>query len=270
MTVILVTQEIGSRGDEVAAGIAACLGFELVQGEGIEQCLAERMQISKCTVHRLLEGNASLVERWMVDPRRLLRCMKAEVVKLAARGNIVVRSWGAAALLRPIRHVICVHVYAPARAQLLPPAAKSGAMVPCRRLQRRGAKMSRWLSGEREALEHYDLVLNTERIPLDECVEQVRRLAQGPQFQPTAASRAMLASLGQEACNDALLISDSGAERAAQALEVDVGSDTIRLSPTMSSEEAIARVEQHLRGTKARAALAAHGSGLQLFIGTMP
>lgn len=263
MTVILMTQDIGSRGDEIATGIAACLGFQLVHRKRMEQHLAERLQISGCTVRRFLEGDASLVERWMIGPHRLVRYMAEEVVKLAAQGNTVVQSWGATTLFRSIQHVICVHVCAPARSQLSTPAGKSGGMTLCRRSQRSGAKMRRWLiASSCEGLEYYDLVLNAERIPVDECVEQVRRLAQSPHFQPTAASRAMLANLGREACNDRLRFSDLGVERAAPALEVDIGSDMIKMSPAMSSEEVIARIEQHLHGKKDRAAVAVHRSSL--------
>ncbi len=124
--------------------------------------------------------------------------------------------------------------------------------------QGNGAKMRRWLFARNcEGIECYDLVLNTERMPVDECVEQVRRVAQSPKFQPTAASQAILANFGQEGYNNSLLISDLYARRSAPVLEVHVGSDTIRLSQGMSSEEAIARVEQHLRGRGDRAALAA-------------
>ena len=121
-----------------------------------------------------------------------------------------------------------------------------------------GAKLRRWLFARNcEGIECYDLVLNTERIPVDECVEQVRRVAQSPHFQPTAASHAMLANFEQEDYNKPLLISDLCAGRSAPVLEVDVGGDTIRLSQEMSSEEAIARVEQHLRGKSDRTGLAA-------------
>ena len=82
MTVILLTQEANSRGDQIAAGLSACLGFELVRQEQIEQRVAERMQVSKLSVRRLLEGNASLVETWSIGSSRLVRYEAEEVVKL--------------------------------------------------------------------------------------------------------------------------------------------------------------------------------------------
>ena len=192
MTVILLTQEANSPGDQVAAELATCLGLELVRQEQIEQRVAERMGVDKQSVRRLLQGNASLVEAWTIGPNRLVRYLAVEVVKLAARGNIVIQTWKATNPLRVIGHVVCVHVCAARRPAL---TRTSGTAVPDRRSPRSCAGLRSWLlAGGWDDFEHYDLALNTERIPLDECVEQVRRLAQGSHFQPTAASRAMLAS----------------------------------------------------------------------------
>src|SRR6185437_14569299 len=43
--------------------------------------------------------------------------------------------------------------------------------------------------------EHYDVVLNTKRVPVDECVSEVLTLARAPQFEETERSRATLADL---------------------------------------------------------------------------
>jgi hypothetical protein len=112
MTVILITQEIGSRGDEVAAGIAECLDLELVHRERLERCVAERTQIDEATVQRIFKGNTSLLERWVIDERRLSRCMQEEIVRLAVRGDVLVQTWRTVPLLRLIKHVVCVHVCA--------------------------------------------------------------------------------------------------------------------------------------------------------------
>jgi cytidylate kinase len=255
MTVILLTQEPNSPGDQIAAGLAASLRFELVRKEQIEQHVAEQMQVSQRTVRRLLEGNASLVERCMILPNRLVPCMAEEVVKLAARGNIVVESCGMTNRLRHIRHVVCVRVCA-ARSRLPKTAVNCSRIVRHPQSHRGHTKLRRWWSAHnREDFDHYDLVLNTERIPVDECVEQVLRLARSPQFQPTAASHALLARLEQDMCKD-FPVHDLDTERAAQVLQVDVAGDTIILPTTISSEEAIARVERHLRGRNNRGAVA--------------
>jgi hypothetical protein len=259
MTVILLTQEANSRGDQIAVGLSARLGFELVRQEQIEQRVAERMHVSVPTVRRLLEGNASLIETWLIGSNRVVRFAAEEVIKLAARGSIVVQSWTATNYLRLIGHVVCVRVCA-ARPQLPALTGTSVTVVQHPPLSRGRAGLRCWpFAANRDDSEYYDLVLNTALMPVDECVEQVRRLAQGSQFQPTSASRAMLASFAMEAFEVSLSILGSSATRFAPVLEVDVDGDTIRLSTPVSNEEAIARVEQHLRGRKDCPSFATHG-----------
>src|SRR5262249_37547598 len=47
--------------------------------------------------------------------------------------------------------------------------------------------------------EHYDLVLNTERLSVDECVEEVLSIVRSPKFAETGASRARLEDLALSA-----------------------------------------------------------------------
>ena len=59
-------------------------------------------------------------------------------------------------------------------------------------------------------------------------------------------------------------LSARGNGRARSALVVEVAGNTIRLAPAMSSEEAIARVEQHLRGRSARTAASDQGPSVAM------
>ena len=242
MTVILVTQETGSRGDEVAAGIAACLGLELVTREQIEQRVAERLQISEFTLRRLLHGTASVVERWTIGRRRLVRCMAGEVVSFAGRGNVVVQSWGRTALRRRVRHAICVHVWA-SREQDTPRPK-----IPLCYKAQPGTRSS-WIGAKCGDPDSYDLVFDTKRTLVEECVGEVRRLAQTSQLLPTSTSHGALASVVRE-----------NRIRKAPVLEVEVARDRITLPIATSGEEAIARVERHLRGKKDHGDLAGLGS----------
>jgi hypothetical protein len=248
MTVIVVTQQTGSRGKEVASGVAVQLGFVLVTQDRIEQLLAEHLGVTKCRVHRLLEGDATIAERWRIGPQRLMRCMGNEITNLAAQSNAVVQGWGATTAFCSMRNVMCVHVRASAQRT---PTTSSGArrtMDVTRLCRENCAEMRRWPPARHcDAMECYDLVLDTERMSIDECVEQVRRAAQNPNFLPTRTSQTRPEGSGQE---------DFCTKRSASALEVRVGGDTIKLTQGMSSEEAIARVEQHLRGRSDRTAIA--------------
>ena len=64
-------------------------------------------------VHRFLEGEASLFERWKIDRNRLSRYTAEEILALAAKGNVLIRGWGASYLLRSVPHVVSVRICAP-------------------------------------------------------------------------------------------------------------------------------------------------------------
>jgi len=74
----------------------------------------------------------------------------------------------------------------------------------------------------------YDLVLNTGRVSVESCIEQVIALSRRPEFQPTTASAAQLANLALQArIRSALKANEDTAEVSVTA-EVDGGAVTLR------------------------------------------
>ena len=94
MTVIAMTREIGSLGKDVATGVAAALGLDVVHHELVEHHVAEKLKTSDALVHRYLDGDASFIERWRIDGAKLSRFTAEEVLEQAGRGNVVIRGWG--------------------------------------------------------------------------------------------------------------------------------------------------------------------------------
>src|SRR5712692_8969673 len=113
MVVIAMTREMATLGKDVAAGLAERLGLTVVHHELVEHDIAERAGIRESEVHRFLEGEASLFERWKIDSKRLSRYTAQEILELAVKGNVLIRGWGATYLLRSVPHVICVRICAP-------------------------------------------------------------------------------------------------------------------------------------------------------------
>ena len=74
----------------------------------------------------------------------------------------------------------------------------------------------------------YDLVLNTDRLSVDSCVEQIRLLASRPEFQETAESRATLANMTLEARVRAALKSNAATHDTNITIESSSGRVTLR------------------------------------------
>ena len=200
MAVIAMTREMATLGKDVAAGVAERLGLAVVHHELVEHEIAERTGLRESEVHRFLEGEATLFERWKIDRQRLSRYTAEEILELAVKGNVLIRGWGATYLLRLVPHVVCVRICAPAafREQvLMRRLGIDDAALARREIERNDAAhngtMQRifgvnWLDATL-----YTIVLNTERVPVEDCIQQIVALARSPAFQETAQSRAALA-----------------------------------------------------------------------------
>jgi hypothetical protein len=106
MTVIAMTSEIGSFGLDVAAGLAAWLGLGIIQSDIVANSIAARLRVDESAVLHYVSGSASLLERWQIDRRKLFHYAAEEILRLAQRGNVLIKGWGVATLLRDLPGVI--------------------------------------------------------------------------------------------------------------------------------------------------------------------
>src|SRR5262245_15829018 len=113
MTVILVTQDHGVRGPQIAASIAADLGLDLVSQEQLGQLVAARMHIKLEALRHLIEARPPLFTRWLGERRRLAFYTAEEVARLAQQGDVVIESWKPMAAVGGITHGIRVHIGEP-------------------------------------------------------------------------------------------------------------------------------------------------------------
>jgi cytidylate kinase len=203
MPVIAITREMGSLGKDVARGVSEALGVPLIYHEIIDH-LADRMRLRKSHVMRLLDGRAGLLERMTADQTSLSIFAAEEIVNAALQGNgAVIRGWGATQLLKDMPSVVCVRVCAPfeVRKQRMlerlgtPDAEKVAAEIRDND-EAHAAIMLRHFGVDFADPEQYDLVLNTHRVSVAECVDQILRLARSAPFAETDAARQKLKDLG--------------------------------------------------------------------------
>ena len=202
MPLIAMTREMGSLGRDVAAGVAQRAGRRVVYHEIIEP-IANKMRLRKSHVERFLEGKSGLWERLTTDRTSLSIFTADETFRFLRDGTTgVIRGWGAVHLLREVPHVIRVRVCAPLEVRVQ------------RMMERLGTDNRAAVQSEIEMSEEahtaitrrhfgvnwrdpelYDLVLNTARISVDECIEEVDALARKPRFQETPESQRMVDDL---------------------------------------------------------------------------
>jgi cytidylate kinase len=205
MPVIALTQEMGSLAKDVALRLAESGGLAVMRNEVVEN-VAGRMHVPASLIRRLREGKAGLVERLSTDKERVALYTAEEVFAQALRGNVILRGWGATCLLRPVRHVVRVRVTRPFDQRMawlmehLGTDNREAAEAEVRRSDTAHAsRMNAQFGVTWGDPLLYDLVLNTERVSIDSCVEQILHLSRRPEFQETPESRAILDGLALSA-----------------------------------------------------------------------
>lgn len=216
MPVIAITREMGSLGRDMALGLAEELGLTLVQHEVVEH-VADKMHVGASAVNRFLEGEAGLMERWRIDRKRVSLFTAEEIFELASKGDVLIRGWGAAHLLRPVSHVLSVRVCAPMTKRIHVMMERIGIQDPDtarREIERNDAAHTKTMTDlghvDWQNPLHYDLVINAEQISVVAGIAMIKQLIEDPAFAETDESRARLADLKLEAAIQAALKSHDG------------------------------------------------------------
>jgi cytidylate kinase len=202
MPIVAITREMGSLGKDVASGLGHSLNLPIYYHEVVEP-LADRMRVRKSHVIRLIDGTAGLLERLTADKTSMAIYSADEIFELALQGEgAVIRGWGATHLLRDVPHAICVRVCAPLglrkrrmmdRLQTDDDATVS-VEIHCND-EAHTAIMRRNFGLQWTDPENYDVVFNTQRVSVEECVEEVCRLVKSNAFGETTDSRRQLKDL---------------------------------------------------------------------------
>jgi cytidylate kinase len=249
MAIVAITREMGTLGKDVATGLGRALNLPVIYHEVIDH-LADRMRVRKSHVVRMLDGSAGLLERLTADKTSMAIFSADEIFDLVSKnGGAIVRGWGATHLLREVPNAVCVRVCAPKalRKQRMMERLDTdddGAVSEEIRMndEAHTAIMKRHFGLNWTEPEHYDLVLNTERVAVDDCVEEVLGLVRSPEFADSEEARKQLQNLALAARVKAALRRSSETRSGRLEVSCDDGEVTLIGDPG-STEEKLAAVE---------------------------
>jgi cytidylate kinase len=255
MAVIAMTREMATLGKDVTEGLAKRLGIEVVHHELVEHDIAERSGMRESEVHRFLEGEASLISRWRIDRHKMSRYTAQEILELAAKGNVLIRGWGATYLLRSVPHVVSVRICAPMRFRIRVLMKRMGIADPAaaqREIERNDAThngtMQRMFGIEWMDASLYAVTLNTARIPTEDCVEHIVQLCESEAFRETEQSRTELMDQLIEVRVRSMLDRHFAANLHVVGIDVRVKDKVVVLSGAISDENLIAEVVRKVHG----------------------
>jgi len=202
MPLIAMNREIGSLGKDVATGLEQALGMKIRHHEIIDH-LANRARLRKSHVISFLEGKQGLLERLRTDEVSLRILTADEIMSLAESGEpVILRGWGATALLKEVPHAVRVCVSASRRTRVRRMMERLNTddeekveHIVDQNDESARAVMRRHFHSEPRDINEYDMGFNTDRVSVERCVDEVVKMVKSPEFSETSASRAQLANV---------------------------------------------------------------------------
>jgi cytidylate kinase len=257
MPVIALTQGMGSLAQDIAEQLAAELNLATLQHE-IAERVAEKMHVSRSLINRLRGGKAGTIERLRTDRHAMALYSAEEVLEAAAKGNVVIRGWGATQLLRPVPHVPCIRIMRPFDKRVdwlmnqIDTDDRSVAEAEIQRSdQANASRMHDQFGVEWNQPVLFDLVLNTDRLSVDTCVQMIKALLVRPEFAETEASRALLQGMALSARVRAALRADDDTDGVDITIDTVDGTVTLRGIVAADAEKlAAARVTAGVAGVQ--------------------
>ncbi len=175
MNIITITREYGAGGGEVARRLAEALGWELLDRELLHQA-AEVEHVPDAELERLDEKAITMADRFRLHPphQKYLHGLKRAAEGAAARGSVILVGRGARHLLGERPDAFHVRLVAPKPWRARRMAQLEGwsfeeAVARVTETDRiRGLFTSYFFGEKANQPAQYDLVFNTERVPLDD------------------------------------------------------------------------------------------------------
>lgn len=248
MSIVAISQTLGSLGDEIGRALARTLGYELADREIVLQA-ADRFGEGVRALQHFTDEKPTLWEHFRETRERYLAYVEAIVWELAARDDVVLVGRGGPFLLTPVRHALRVRITAPegVRARRL----ETDYAVPLeavRHSDRERAARVRFLYHlDWDDPLCYDLVLNTEHLPVPDGARIVREALRSERYQPTDAARRDVRDRAATAGARAVLLADPVTRGLFFQLSPTCADGRLSIGGTVDREELRDAVEALLR-----------------------
>lgn len=191
MTVVVMTREMGTLGKEVAREFAKRKNYSVVHHELVRDSRERAAMEEESEVYRFLEGTEAETDAWRNNHSGDGYLTPAEVLELAAKGDVLIRGWGATRLLKSVPNVLSVRVCAPMDFRVAVMKDRLGVDERTARREIRrsdaahGRAFLRFFQNDWRAAENYDLVLNTSHVSPSDCAEILLNAADSLSFGET-------------------------------------------------------------------------------------
>ena len=239
MTVVAMSETVGSGGTEIGRALAVALGWEFADraiitkaaesfGEGVEE------------LKHAIEEKPTLWDRFRQSQQRYAAYVEAIVLEFAARDNVVLVGRASSIILRNIRHVVRVRAIASEDVRVERIQRQQGLTAEATQEYVRSADHD--LAARVRFLYHldweapllYDIVLNTERLSVARAVSVLREMLADERFASTDDSRREIRDRSMAASGRAALLANPSTRMS--SIRVAATDGTIELSGRVATE----------------------------------
>ncbi|HKJ65229.1 MAG TPA: cytidylate kinase-like family protein [Desulfopila sp.] len=249
MTIITLSKGACSNGESIATKVAERLGYRSISREVVLEA-SQDYHIPEDRLARALHDAPSLIDRITYEKQQSLVYVTAKLLRWLQRDNVVYHGLGGHFFASDVSHHLRVRILARMEDRV---TAQMGRLHISRKKalslleneDRERRAWSRDLYGvDTFDMQLYDLVINLDRLRVEDAVDLVCETAGRPQFQATAESLEAVVSLALAAEAKALLARDfPGCDVHAEREDLEV---TVRLSPHREKAEAASKIESIL------------------------
>lgn len=252
MSIVAISETVGSGGTEIGRTLASTLGWEFADREIITKT-AESFGEGVMDVRHAIEEKPTLWDRFRQSQRRYMTYVEAIVLEMAARERVVLVGRASTVILGDVPHALKVRIIAPERRRAERLEREQGLTAEAARDTVREA--DRDLAARVRFLYHldwdepllYDLVINTERTSVPRAVAMLRERLQDERLTPTDVSRRALRDRSLSALARAALLAHPATRP--RAISVSVTDGEVQLtgrvdaeSERRAAEEVVARI----------------------------
>ena len=239
MSIVAMSETVGSRGTEIGRALAVALGWEFADREIITKA-AESFGQGVVELRHATEEKPTLWDRFQQSQQRYATYVEATVLEMAARDNVVLVGRASTVILRDVRHALRVRVIASesVRAQRIEQQqglTADAALASVRHADHDLGSRVRFLYHlDWEAPLLYDVVLNTERLSVPRAVAMLREMLAEERFASTDDSRRELLDRSLTASARAALLANPTTRRS--SISVIATGGAVELTGLVMSE----------------------------------
>ncbi|WP_136798563.1 MULTISPECIES: AAA family ATPase [Desulfosediminicola] len=197
MSIITISRGSYSKGKDVAEALAEKLGYICTSREVLLEA-ANEFNVPESKIAKILHDPPTMLDRFYYDRERYLRYFQSALLSHVSRDNVVYHGLAGHFFLEDIPHVLKVRIIASKGSRIKEEMTREGGTQEEARdrLKHDDEERQKWnlrIYGK-DAWDSrlYDLVLNLDRLSINEAADMLVHMARMPQFQTTSESAQLL------------------------------------------------------------------------------